>query len=44
MGRKEPVDVSNKGGGEYAGADLGLPPELEVLGALGIKQSILIST
>jgi hypothetical protein len=43
-GRKEPVDVSNKGGGEDAGADFDLPPELEVLGALGVEQSILIAT
>jgi hypothetical protein len=43
-GREEPVDVSNKGGGEDAGADLRLPPELEVLGALGVEQSILIAT
>lgn len=41
---KGPVDVSNKGSSEDTGADLSLPPKLEVLGALGIEQCILIST
>lgn len=38
-----PVDVGDEGSGEDAGAGLGLPSELQVLGAGGIEQCILVA-